>query len=59
MLHGDKRGKGLGFPTANLALDGLHLPKLGVVQKVVAAPPMNPGPTPKPSSPSENQLELQ
>lgn len=27
---GDQRGKGLGFPTANLRLDGLHLPKFGV-----------------------------
>jgi riboflavin kinase/FMN adenylyltransferase len=33
--HGDKRGKGLGFPTANLALDGLHLPKLGVYAVLV------------------------
>ena len=30
VLHGDKRGKNLGFPTANMTLDGLHLPKLGV-----------------------------
>jgi riboflavin kinase/FMN adenylyltransferase len=28
--HGDKRGKGLGFPTANMAIAGLHLPRLGV-----------------------------
>lgn len=28
--HGDKRGKGLGFPTANMGVSGLHLPKLGV-----------------------------
>ncbi|HVL21109.1 MAG TPA: bifunctional riboflavin kinase/FAD synthetase [Amaricoccus sp.] len=35
VLHGDKRGKGLGFPTANLALDGLHLPKLGVYAVLV------------------------
>lgn len=28
--HGDKRGRTLGFPTANIALDGLHLPRLGV-----------------------------
>lgn len=28
--HGDKRGKGLGFPTANMAIEGLHLPRLGV-----------------------------
>lgn len=30
VLHGDKRGKGLGFPTANMGVDGLHLPRLGV-----------------------------
>jgi riboflavin kinase/FMN adenylyltransferase len=30
VLHGDKRGKDLGYPTANMALGGLHLPKLGV-----------------------------
>ncbi|MCV2869524.1 bifunctional riboflavin kinase/FAD synthetase [Defluviimonas sp. WL0002] len=28
--HGDKRGKGLGFPTANMGVEGLHLPRLGV-----------------------------
>ena len=28
--HGDKRGKGLGFPTANMGVGGLHLPRLGV-----------------------------
>lgn len=27
---GDQRGRDLGYPTANLALDGLHLPKFGV-----------------------------
>lgn len=30
VLHGDKRGKGLGFPTANMSVAGLHLPRLGV-----------------------------
>jgi len=30
VLHGEKRGRELGFPTANMALDGLHLPKLGI-----------------------------
>lgn len=30
VLHGDKRGRGLGYPTANMAVDGLHLPALGV-----------------------------
>jgi len=28
--HGEKRGRELGFPTANVALNNLHLPKLGV-----------------------------
>lgn len=30
VLHGEKRGRELGFPTANMALNGLHLPKFGV-----------------------------
>ena len=30
VLHGEKRGRTLGFPTANLALEGLHLPAFGV-----------------------------
>ncbi|PPB82236.1 riboflavin kinase/FMN adenylyltransferase [Albidovulum inexpectatum] len=30
VLHGDKRGRDLGFPTANMGLNGLHLPRLGV-----------------------------
>lgn len=30
VLHGDKRGRELGYPTANLALDGLHLPRFGI-----------------------------
>jgi riboflavin kinase/FMN adenylyltransferase len=33
--HGDKRGRGLGFPTANLWLDGLHLPRFGVYAVLV------------------------
>lgn len=28
--QGDQRGRDLGFPTANISLDDLHLPKLGV-----------------------------
>jgi riboflavin kinase/FMN adenylyltransferase len=28
--HGDARGRDLGYPTANLSLSGLHLPKFGV-----------------------------
>ncbi|MFZ5711010.1 MAG: bifunctional riboflavin kinase/FAD synthetase [Pseudomonadota bacterium] len=30
VLHGDKRGRGLGYPTANMSVAGLHLPKLGI-----------------------------
>lgn len=30
VLHGEKRGRELGYPTANMSVDGLHLPKLGV-----------------------------
>lgn len=30
VIHGEKRGRELGFPTANMALSGLHLPKFGV-----------------------------
>ncbi len=30
VLHGDKRGRDLGFPTANMSLAGLHLPRFGV-----------------------------
>ena len=30
VLHGDKRGRSLGYPTANLDLGGLHLPRFGV-----------------------------
>ncbi|QYK40784.1 MAG: bifunctional riboflavin kinase/FAD synthetase [Paracoccaceae bacterium] len=30
VIHGEKRGRDLGYPTANMALDGLHLPRLGV-----------------------------
>ena len=25
-MHGEKRGRDLGFPTANMGVDGLHLP---------------------------------
>ena len=35
VLHGDKRGRDLGFPTANLALDGLHPPRFGVYAVLV------------------------
>ncbi|MEO0962171.1 MAG: riboflavin kinase, partial [Pseudomonadota bacterium] len=30
VLDGDKRGRTIGFPTANVALDGIVTPKLGV-----------------------------
>ncbi len=30
VLHGEKRGRGLGYPTANMSVDGLHLPRFGV-----------------------------
>ena len=30
VIHGEKRGRELGFPTANMALTGLHLPRFGV-----------------------------
>lgn len=30
VLHGHKRGRELGYPTANMSVAGLHLPKLGV-----------------------------
>ncbi|MEL7182789.1 MAG: riboflavin kinase, partial [Pseudomonadota bacterium] len=35
VLHGEKRGRDLGYPTANMALDGLHLPRLGVYAVLV------------------------
>ncbi len=30
VLHGEKRGRELGYPTANMEMDGLHVPKPGV-----------------------------
>ncbi len=30
IIHGEKRGRELGFPTANMALTDLHLPRFGV-----------------------------
>ena len=30
VMQGDQRGRDLGYPTANIGVDGLHLPKLGV-----------------------------
>jgi len=30
VLHGEKRGRDLGYPTANMSIAGLHAPKFGV-----------------------------
>ena len=30
VLHGEKRGRELGYPTANISITGLHPPKFGV-----------------------------
>ncbi|MCC6863766.1 MAG: bifunctional riboflavin kinase/FAD synthetase [Rhodobacteraceae bacterium] len=30
VIHGEKRGRRLGYPTANMSVAGLHLPRLGV-----------------------------
>ena len=35
VIHGEKRGRDLGFPTANMALDGLHLPRFGIYAVLV------------------------
>lgn len=35
VLHGDKRGRGLGYPTANMALKRLHAPRFGVYAVLV------------------------
>ncbi|WP_371156531.1 bifunctional riboflavin kinase/FAD synthetase [Jannaschia sp. 2305UL9-9] len=35
VVHGEKRGRTLGYPTANMSLDGLHLPRLGVYAVLV------------------------
>ena len=35
VLHGAKRGRELGYPTANMTVDGLHLPRLGVYAVLV------------------------
>jgi riboflavin kinase/FMN adenylyltransferase len=35
VLHGEKRGRELGFPTANMDLSGLHLPRFGVYATLV------------------------
>ncbi|ETX30006.1 bifunctional riboflavin kinase/FAD synthetase [Roseivivax isoporae] len=30
VIHGEKRGRTLGYPTANMSIDGLHPPRFGV-----------------------------
>ena len=35
VVHGEKRGRQLGYPTANMNLNGLHLPRLGVYAVLV------------------------
>lgn len=35
VIGGEQRGRDLGFPTANIALDGLHLPAFGVYAVLV------------------------
>lgn len=35
VVHGDKRGRDFGWPTANMRVDGLHLPRLGVYAVLV------------------------
>ena len=35
VLHGEKRGRALGWPTANMSMAGLHLPRLGVYAVMV------------------------
>lgn len=35
IIHGEKRGRTLGYPTANMSIDGLHPPKFGVYAVLV------------------------
>lgn len=35
VLHGEKRGRELGYPTANMSIDGLHQPRHGVYAATV------------------------
>ena len=35
VLHGEKRGRDLGYPTANMSVEGLHVPRLGVYAVLV------------------------
>ncbi len=41
VIHGEKRGRTLGYPTANMSISGLHPPKFGVyavLVEIVAGP---------------------
>ncbi len=35
VIHGDKRGRKLGFPTANLNFDNLYIPKFGIYSSLI------------------------
>jgi riboflavin kinase/FMN adenylyltransferase len=35
VVHGEKRGREFGYPTANMNLAGLHLPRIGVYAVLV------------------------
>ncbi|RJE85395.1 bifunctional riboflavin kinase/FAD synthetase [Paracoccus onubensis] len=35
VIHGDKRGRDFGWPTANMSMEGLHLPRLGIYAVLV------------------------
>ena len=35
VIHGEKRGRDFGWPTANMRMEGLHLPRLGVYAVLV------------------------
>ena len=35
VVHGEKRGRALGWPTANMGVEGLHLPRYGVYAVLV------------------------
>lgn len=35
VIHGEKRGRELGYPTANMSVDGLHMPAFGVYAVLV------------------------
>ncbi|MCL1628773.1 MULTISPECIES: bifunctional riboflavin kinase/FAD synthetase [Roseinatronobacter] len=35
VLHGEKRGRALGYPTANMSIEGLHPPRFGVYAVLV------------------------